>query len=610
MKKDKLKQNSAITLIALVVTIVVLLILSGISISAVLGKNGILDKAKEAKYLTKLREYEERVTLIVASEKTLKVTENKEERLIDLVYNKLDEQEWVGMLFVKEQDDELEENEIKVITTDNFRIIAQIDDDGKITFIEDGEPYPKIKLEQLPLEGNEDEKIKIKVNASVEKKGKTKKIEKIELIKEGTVLTERTYDNLEVEDIFEIETNGIYTFKATTDQAKSRSKKIEINIEETDSTIEIDHDIKTPRNTTEIGSKNGIETGPIQVTIKYEENGLKKQYKKENDEEWTNVENNVQVSFAVIENTTILARYYDGTNGFQIKRYKIENVDNEGPIIESKNITFENKNINITASATDVSGILRYEYSMDGENYLQTSTLPIPEGGTYKVWVKAIDKAGNETIESESITVSDYTLNVSASAGGKVSGDIGRKFENESCTVIATPNTGYSFLGWYEGNTKVSTSDTYTFNMPAKDYSIVAKFNSIVYKITYNANGGNGAPSAQTKSYGKNITLSTVTPTRNGYAFAGWTVNKSSNSVAYRPGDYYKDNSNIELYAIWVNLSECKKVVAPYNAFDNSWKEETVTIKAGKGIYVYIDGIISRRCKYMCTTFILQKRKS
>ena len=137
MKKDKLKQNSAITLIALVVTIVVLLILSGISISAVLGKNGILDKAKEAKYLTKLREYEERVTLIVASEKTLKVTENKEERLIDLVYNKLDEQEWVGMLFVKEQDDELEENEIKVITTDNFRIIAQIDDDGKITFIEE-----------------------------------------------------------------------------------------------------------------------------------------------------------------------------------------------------------------------------------------------------------------------------------------------------------------------------------------------------------------------------------------------------------------------------------------------------------------------------------------
>ena len=137
MKKQNLRKNSGITLIALVLTIVVLLILAGVSISAVIGKNGILDKANEAKYLTKLKEYEERVTLIVASEKTLKVTENKEERLINLVYNKLDEQEWVGMLFVKEQDDELEENEIKVITTDNFRIIAQIDDDGKITFIEE-----------------------------------------------------------------------------------------------------------------------------------------------------------------------------------------------------------------------------------------------------------------------------------------------------------------------------------------------------------------------------------------------------------------------------------------------------------------------------------------
>lgn len=137
MKKQNLRKNSGITLIALVLTIVVLLILAGVSISAVFGRNGIIDKTNEAKYLTKLREYEEKVTLIVASEKTLKVTENKEERLIKLVYNKLDEQEWVGMLSTKEQDDELEDDEIKVITTDNFRIIAKIYDDGRIIFIEE-----------------------------------------------------------------------------------------------------------------------------------------------------------------------------------------------------------------------------------------------------------------------------------------------------------------------------------------------------------------------------------------------------------------------------------------------------------------------------------------
>ena len=43
-----MKKNKGITLVALVVTIVVLLILAGVSINLVLGNNGIIAKAKEA----------------------------------------------------------------------------------------------------------------------------------------------------------------------------------------------------------------------------------------------------------------------------------------------------------------------------------------------------------------------------------------------------------------------------------------------------------------------------------------------------------------------------------------------------------------------------------
>lgn len=46
------KKERGITLVALVVTIVVLLILAGVSISLVLSKNGIVNKAKEAKNAT------------------------------------------------------------------------------------------------------------------------------------------------------------------------------------------------------------------------------------------------------------------------------------------------------------------------------------------------------------------------------------------------------------------------------------------------------------------------------------------------------------------------------------------------------------------------------
>ena len=43
-----MKNNKGITIVALVVTIVVLLILAGVSINLVLGNNGVISKAKEA----------------------------------------------------------------------------------------------------------------------------------------------------------------------------------------------------------------------------------------------------------------------------------------------------------------------------------------------------------------------------------------------------------------------------------------------------------------------------------------------------------------------------------------------------------------------------------
>ncbi len=53
------KMKKGITLIALVVTIIVLLILAGVSISMLTGQNGILNRAKEAKENTELAQAEE-----------------------------------------------------------------------------------------------------------------------------------------------------------------------------------------------------------------------------------------------------------------------------------------------------------------------------------------------------------------------------------------------------------------------------------------------------------------------------------------------------------------------------------------------------------------------
>ena len=55
------KQARGITLIALVVTIIVLLILAGVTISLVIGQNGIVGKAKGVTEVNRMAEVEERL---------------------------------------------------------------------------------------------------------------------------------------------------------------------------------------------------------------------------------------------------------------------------------------------------------------------------------------------------------------------------------------------------------------------------------------------------------------------------------------------------------------------------------------------------------------------
>jgi len=66
MKKTK-EKTKGITLIALVITIIILLILAGISIANLTGENGILTKANDAKILTEIAEIKERAKIDIFS---------------------------------------------------------------------------------------------------------------------------------------------------------------------------------------------------------------------------------------------------------------------------------------------------------------------------------------------------------------------------------------------------------------------------------------------------------------------------------------------------------------------------------------------------------------
>ena len=63
--KNRIKQKNGITLIALVITIIVLLILAGVSIAMLTGQNGILTQAQNAKTTTEDKSAEEKIKLAV-----------------------------------------------------------------------------------------------------------------------------------------------------------------------------------------------------------------------------------------------------------------------------------------------------------------------------------------------------------------------------------------------------------------------------------------------------------------------------------------------------------------------------------------------------------------
>lgn len=87
----------------------------------------------------------------------------------------------------------------------------------------------------------------------------------------------------------------------------------------------------------------------------------------------------------------------------------------------------------------------------------------------------------------------------------------------------------------------------------------------MTYQVTYNANGGTGAPGAQTKTYGTNLTLSSTKPTRTDYTFMGWATS-ANGSVAYAAGATYTANAAVTLYAVW-QLAYKKPRITNISAF-------------------------------------------
>ena len=81
MIKKSIKRYTGVTLIALVVTIVILLILAGITIGAITGNNGLIGQTQSAKNSTEYKSWEEQIDIAIISAEG----KNKDTKMDDII---------------------------------------------------------------------------------------------------------------------------------------------------------------------------------------------------------------------------------------------------------------------------------------------------------------------------------------------------------------------------------------------------------------------------------------------------------------------------------------------------------------------------------------------
>lgn len=265
----------------------------------------------------------------------------------------------------------------------------------------------------------------------------------------------------------------------------------------------------------------------------------------------------------------------------------------------------------VSYSANGGSGAPSSQTKYYGKALTLSTTKPTRTGYTFLGWstsstaTSATWAAGGSYTTNASDTLyavwkaNTYTITYNANGGSGAPSNQNYTYASSGTITLSSTKptkTGYTFVKW---NTKSDGSGTSynpggTFNRYNSSTTLYAIWQINTYTVSYNANGGSGSPSSQTKTYGKDLTLSTTKPTRTGYTFQGWGTSASDTSVDYAAGGTYKANAAITLYAIW----KANTYTLTLNANGGSVSQSSFTLTYNSGNYYGINAWLPVRTGY------------
>ncbi len=576
-----MKNNKGITIIALVVTIIVLLILSSISISYVVNKNGIIDNVNSNKENAEIKSIESKLQV----ESTSFNIQNNGKLNLDKYMSKVEKlDEW--KVTENDEEDEIEEsvrkNVKEVVVNDKYVFEIKLDNEGiKIEYLgKKGELGPRVIWHTY---SNTYDTLTLNVVTRRNKGGtiqywiKERGSGEYEL-KSDQLGNTYTFTGLDIDKKYTIQVI------AKKDDKQSAPYIIDVDMvklpELTDENTKF---IKTPESWT---NENVTVTAQTKMTGYIIQTSQDK-------ENWKNI------AYQIVEkNGKVYARLSDGYNSGKVYETDITNIDKLAPNEFTPTATSTTKSITVTASTTDAaaangsgsSGIAGYRFSKDnGSTWTEYQT-----SGTY-TW-NNLPQTTNYTIKVEA---KDNAGNVRQGSVSKGTGTV---------TALTTANTTFDFnpTTWTNGDVTVTVSTTVTgFSVQTSKDAVnwyntstqtLTKNNEKVYARLFDGKNSGEYTSRQTTNIDK-LAPNTFTPTATSTT-KSITVTASTTDAAAANGSgssgiagyrFSKDNGSTwteyqtsGTYT-WNNLPQTTNYTIKVEAKDNAGNVRQGSVSKGTG---------------------------
>jgi len=187
----------------------------------------------------------------------------------------------------------------------------------------------------------------------------------------------------------------------------------------------------------------------------------------------------------------------------------------------------------LTASAGEGGSVSPTTGSFNAGTQVSVTATP-NSGYTFSGWSNGstanpvtVTLNSNTSITANFALIPVYTITVSAEEGGSVSSNGGEYQQGTQVTLTATPDEGYEFSGWSDGNTEATRVIT-----ASEDLTLTASFTELIISYTLTVTSGEGGSvNSEGGEYNEGTEVTLTATAGDGYRFTGWSDGSTEESI-------------------------------------------------------------------------------